>query len=108
MLILPRTGTHYEVLGVAPSALREEIRQRWAMLIQRYHPDHFDRSDSWVSDQARRLIEAYQTLGIRNAAAGMMRAGMDRRAVTEHRQQGSIRQVRRKPWPRRRWVPRYS
>ena len=26
-------------------------------------------------------------------------------AVTEQRQQGSIRQLRRKPWPRRRWVP---
>ena len=61
-LILPRAGSYYEMLGVAPSARPEEIRQRWATLIQRYHPDHFDRSDGWVSDQARRLIEAYQTL----------------------------------------------
>jgi ketosteroid isomerase-like protein len=105
-LILPRGGTYYEMLGVAPSARPEEIRQRWATLIQRYHPDHFDRSDTWISDQARRLIEAYQTLRdserrrLYDAALACERA-----SVTEQRRQGNPRQLRRKPWPRRRWVP---
>jgi ketosteroid isomerase-like protein len=105
-LILPRAGTYYEMLGVAPSARPEEIRQRWATLIQRYHPDHFDRSDGWVSDQARRLIEAYKTLRDperrRHYDAAL---ACERVSVAEQRRQGSLRQLRRKPWPRRRWVP---
>lgn len=58
---LPESGTHYEVLGVSPRASRREIRQRWATLIQRYHPDHAG-PEGGLEDQARRLIEAYQTL----------------------------------------------
>src|SRR5262245_43627025 len=61
-LILPSSGTHYEVLGVAPDAPVQEIRRRWADLIQRYHPDRFGGGSSWLDGQARRLIEAYHTL----------------------------------------------
>jgi DnaJ-domain-containing protein 1 len=105
-LILPRAGTYYEILGVAPSARLEEIRQRWATLIQRYHPDHFDRSDGWVSDQARRLIEAYQTLRDPERRRHYDTAlACERGSVTEQRRQRSRRQLRCKPWPRRRWMP---
>jgi ketosteroid isomerase-like protein len=105
-LILPRAGTYYEMLGVAPTATREEIRQRWATLIQRYHPDHFDRSDGWVSDQARRLIEAYQTLRDPERRHHYDTAlARERASVTEQRRQGSIGHSRHKAWPRRRWVP---
>ena len=104
-LILPRAGSHYEVLGVTPSARPEEIRQRWATLIQRYHPDHFDRSDGWVSDQARRLIEAYQTLRDPERRRHYDAAqACERASVTEQRRLGNIH-LRRKPWPRRGWVP---
>jgi hypothetical protein len=61
-LILPPGGTHYEVLGVEPDATPQEIRRRWAELIQRYHPDRFGGGKSWLDGQARRLIEAYHTL----------------------------------------------
>jgi DnaJ-domain-containing protein 1 len=61
-LVLPRAGTHYELLGVASTASPEEIRRRWAALIQRYHPDHLGERGGWLADQARRLIDAYQTL----------------------------------------------
>ena len=61
-LVLPPTGTHYEVLGVEPDATPQEIRRRWAELIQRYHPDRFGGTNSWLDGQARRLIEAYHTL----------------------------------------------
>jgi ketosteroid isomerase-like protein len=105
-LILPRAGTYYEILGVAPTATPEEIRQRWATLIQRYHPDHFDRSDGWVSDQARRLIEAYQTLRDPERRHHYDTAlACERASVTEQRRRGSICQSRHKPRPRRRWVP---
>ena len=64
-LLMPASGTHYEVLGVAPNATRQQIRQRWATLMQRYHPDHLSGSapgSNWLDGQARRLIEAYNTL----------------------------------------------
>jgi DnaJ domain/SnoaL-like domain len=61
-LILPPSGTHYEVLGVEPDATPQEIRRRWAELIQRYHPDRFGGGKSWLDGQACRLIEAYHTL----------------------------------------------
>lgn len=60
-LLIPASGTHYEVLGVPPTATAREIRKRWAALIQRYHPDRLGGGD-WLEGQARRLIEAYQTL----------------------------------------------
>ncbi len=58
---LPSSGTYYELLGVSPRASSREIRQRWATLIQRYHPDHAG-PEGGLGDRARRLIEAYQTL----------------------------------------------
>ncbi len=61
-VVLPRSGTHYEVLGVTSQATTEEIRKRWASLIQRYHPDHLGGRSGWLDGQARRLIEAYRVL----------------------------------------------
>jgi DnaJ-domain-containing protein 1 len=61
-LVVPEAGTHYEVLGVPATATTPEIRARWASLIQLYHPDHVGGEHDWLDDQARRLIEAYQTL----------------------------------------------
>lgn len=62
-LVVPVSGTHYDVLRVAPDASPREIRKRWAFLIQRYHPDRFGGGGSgWLEGQARRLIEAYEML----------------------------------------------
>jgi DnaJ-domain-containing protein 1 len=58
---LPASGNHYEVLGLPRDASAREIRQRWATLIQRHHPDRLG-GTGWLDDQARRLIQAYQTL----------------------------------------------
>ncbi|HEX9843064.1 MAG TPA: DnaJ domain-containing protein, partial [bacterium] len=106
-LILPQSGTYYELLGVPPHATPEEIRQRWAVLIQRYHPDHLGRSDGWVADQARRLIEAYQTLKDperrRHYDAALLR---ERAEVIEERRYGSARHSTRTARPmRQRWMP---
>ena len=64
-LLMPASGTHYEVLGVAPDATKQQIRKRWATLMQRYHPDRLSGAapgSNWLDGQARRLIEAYNTL----------------------------------------------
>jgi hypothetical protein len=64
-LLMPASGSHYEVLGVAPDATKQQIRKRWATLMQRYHPDHMSGAapgSNWLDGQARRLIEAYNTL----------------------------------------------
>jgi curved DNA-binding protein CbpA len=61
-LLLPASGTFYEVLGVAPGASAAEIREHWTAAIHRYHPDHFGGRSPWLDAQARRLIEAYETL----------------------------------------------
>src|SRR5262249_52378728 len=61
-LLLPASGTFYEALDVAPDASAAEIRERWTAAIHRYHPDHFGGQNPWLDVQARRLIEAYETL----------------------------------------------
>jgi DnaJ domain len=106
-LILPQAGTYYELLGITPNASPEEIRQRWAVLIQRYHPDHLGRSDGWVADQARRLIEAYQTLKNPERRRCYDTALLRERAtVTEGRRYWSARHSTRKAQPtRQRWMP---
>ncbi len=79
-LLMPASGTHYEVLGVAPDATKQQIRKRWATLMQRYHPDHLSGAapgSNWLDGQARRLIEAYNTLKdpARRRAYDAQRAG---------------------------------
>jgi len=63
-LLLPTSGTHYEALGLSADAPTREIRKRWAVLINRYHPDRRGGAgrSGWLDERARRLIEAYQTL----------------------------------------------
>lgn len=103
-LLIPASGTHYEVLGVAPNATTREIRRRWAALIRRYHPDRFSAGGGdWLGEQARRVLEAYQTLKdparrrrydlelARRSAAGRPLAEEARRRVTGSRFAGSAR-----------------
>jgi curved DNA-binding protein CbpA len=54
----------YSILGVAPSATTEEIRDRFRFLAQAYHPDKFSSPEhkKLAEDQFKRLNEAYQTL----------------------------------------------
>lgn len=103
---LPPTGTHYELLGVPPTASSREIRQRWAALIQRYHPDHAG-SEGGLGDQARRLIDAYQTLRDpgrrRRYDADLVRAPSDWQVVRPVEAPGSWRKLG--PSARWKWAP---
>jgi ketosteroid isomerase-like protein len=105
-LVLPQSGTYYELLGVSPQATAEEIRQRWALLIQRYHPDHLNTNTGWMAEQSRRLIEAYQTLRDaekrRSYDVALLR---EPAAVTETRRYISHRHSTRTARPmQRRWM----
>jgi hypothetical protein len=105
-LALPSSGTHYELLGVAPTASSREIRQRWATLIRRYHPDRAG-SEGGLGEQARRLIEAYQTLRDRERRrrydAELAAAPGERVIVSPVEAPGSWRRLA--PRGRWRWAP---
>lgn len=105
-LVLPAAGSHYELLGVAPTASSREIRKRWATLIQRYHPDRTGPEDG-LAEQARRIIEAYQTLRDagrrRQYDAELLRARVACQVVAPVDAPGSWR--RPAPAGRWRWTP---
>ena len=109
-LLLPTSGTHYEVLGLTPDATTGEIRKRWAVLIRRYHPDRLGGAagrSSWLDEQARRLIEAYQTLKDserRREYDARLRARVSRLPAVISNQPGP-RLARFRGAASRRWVP---
>jgi len=109
-LLLPASGTHYEVLGVARDATKQEIRKRWAALIQRYHPDRLGGASAgsgWLDGQARRLIEAYHTLKdpARRRAYDAQLAGEDADFQAPAMDQWRERTIRFVGPSRWKWVP---
>lgn len=64
MLSLVRQGaTHYELLGVAPAAERERIKQRYRSLAFQIHPDRVHGEASSASREIfAHLVEAYHAL----------------------------------------------
>ncbi|MDP9005650.1 MAG: DnaJ domain-containing protein [Actinomycetota bacterium] len=61
--------THYEVLGVEPSASGEEIRRAYVRLARQHHPDYFGAAaadERLAAEQRMRTInEAWNVLGDR-------------------------------------------
>lgn len=54
--------THYELLRVAPTASREELRQAFRMLSKRYHPDTTELPAVEAERSFRQLRQAYAVL----------------------------------------------
>lgn len=52
----------YTILGVAPTATAEEIKEAWLSRLSLYHPDRHPENADWFTRQAARLNEAYHTL----------------------------------------------
>ena len=53
---------YYAVLGVSPSATKDEIKKTYRKLAAKHHPDK-NPSDPKAADNFKRISEAYQTLG---------------------------------------------
>jgi len=53
--------THYQTLGVFPSATQEEIKHAYRRLAKKYHPDHNRKRDAEA--RFKEINEAYQVLG---------------------------------------------
>ncbi len=59
-----RTRSHYEVLGVAPTATTEEVEQAYKALLRQVHPDHAEneRDRERRARESGRIAEAMHTL----------------------------------------------
>jgi hypothetical protein len=55
-------NNYYITLGLSQHASQEEIRERWKRLMLLYHPDRHGGDDSWVSERAKKVNEAYSVL----------------------------------------------
>lgn len=58
----PGADDPYTILGVAPTATGEEIKEAWLGRLTLYHPDRHPDNGDWFTRQAARLNEAYHTL----------------------------------------------
>lgn len=58
----PGDDDPYTILGVAPTATSEEIKEAWLSRLSLYHPDRHPEHSDWFTRQSARLNEAYQTL----------------------------------------------
>lgn len=55
-------NNHYITLGLSSTASSEMIRERWKRLMLLYHPDRQHGAEEWVSERAKKVNEAYNTL----------------------------------------------
>lgn len=80
---------HYEILGIRPSAGREEIELAYKGRRSQYHPDRYAQSDaetqSWATGKMQEVNEAYRVL-----ASPALRAEFDQR-------RSSVSSARRQP-----------
>ena len=60
--------TYYDLLGINPNALQEEIKRAYRNKMKEYHPDKFEsHSEEWVKKHAdemcKKINEAYEVVG---------------------------------------------
>ena len=55
-------SNYYITLGLSQNVSHENIRERWKKLMLLYHPDRQGGDDSWVSERAKKVNEAYSVL----------------------------------------------
>ena len=55
-------NNYYITMGLPQNVSPEEIRERWKKLMLLYHPDRQGGNESWVSERAKKVNEAYSIL----------------------------------------------
>lgn len=55
-------NNYYITMGLPQNISPEEIRERWKKLMLLYHPDRQGGNESWVSERAKKVNEAYSIL----------------------------------------------
>lgn len=55
-------SNYYITMGLSQNVSSEEIRERWKKLMLLYHPDRQEGDESWVSERAKKVNEAYSIL----------------------------------------------
>jgi DnaJ-domain-containing protein 1/ketosteroid isomerase-like protein len=58
----PGSDDYYQILGAAPTATPQEIRDAWIGRVSIYHPDRHPEKADWFTHQVARLNEAYHML----------------------------------------------
>ena len=56
------TPTHYEVLGIAPTAAQQEVQAAWKRAAKQWHPDLHQAGDATAKTKFSQSMLAYQVL----------------------------------------------
>lgn len=54
--------THYDVLGVSPTASQDEIKAAYRNMLKAFHPDYYTGDKAFAEKQTQKIVEAYNVL----------------------------------------------
>ena len=54
--------THYDVLGVSPTASQDEIKAAYRNMLKAFHPDYYTGDKAFAERQTQKIVEAYNVL----------------------------------------------
>lgn len=54
--------THYDVLGVSPTASQDEIKSAYRNMLKAFHPDYYTGDKAFAEKQTKKIVDAYNVL----------------------------------------------
>jgi curved DNA-binding protein len=57
------TKDYYQILGIAKTATKEQIKQAYRKLAMQYHPDRNPGKEKWANEKFKEINEAFSVLG---------------------------------------------
>lgn len=54
--------THYDVLGVSPTASQDEIKSAYRNMLKAFHPDYYTGDKAFAEKQTQKIVDAYNVL----------------------------------------------
>jgi hypothetical protein len=79
-------ASHYDILGLAPGASSDSVRENFRLLMQLIHPDRHGADTEWPEGYAARANRAYSVL-----KGAQTRADYDRQQAAAHAQEAATR-----------------